>query len=381
MKSKILCLALFSCLGLFFIACKKDKNESVTRPVETTAYTPGQTIAKSFAVGSDTVVKMTDVATNYGTTTNPAILLVHQKTSILKTGYENVFFPVYKDELECFMQAWAKEFNLNINGTADEKANAYKHLLFYLVKNKIDAGLLIGAVTQKLKSLSSVVKMIDDADKVRLRSKVNIMPTNDLLFKVVEENKTPEIIFKKYVTTKLLKETDIGAIISVLKNIREAVDVLLDFVKDNKATTDAPDNMMSFINASDTVVANYTGGTAFQSPVYSLSYDVGLWQAKLSYHITGTYGATNKNVPGQYITACNTQQTSISCNGPLFSVNSNVTYSPAINVGTADVPAAEMNGKVSADYGDCCCFHYYSYLNFKINANSGYQEITFSKGK
>jgi hypothetical protein len=380
MRTKILYLALFTCLGLYFTSCKKDKNEPATQP-ETTAYTPGQTIAKSFSVGSDTVVKMTDVATNYGTATNRAIFLVHQNTSILKAGYENVFFPVYKDELESFMQAWAKEFNLNINGTADEKANAYKHLLFYLVENKIDAGLLVGAVTQKLKSLSSVVKMVDDADKVRLHSKVNIMPTNDLLFNVVQENKTPEVIFNKYVTTKLLKETDVGAVISVLKNIREAADVILDFVKDNKATTDAPDNMMSFINSSDTIVANYKGGTGFQSPVYSLSYDVGLWKAKLSYHITGTYGATSPNVAGHYITACNTQQTSISCNGPLFSVNSNVTYSPAINAGSIAVPAADMNGKVSADYGDCCCFHYYSYLNFTINANTGYQEVSFSKGK
>jgi hypothetical protein len=380
MKSKILYLFLFISIGLLITSCKKDKNDTVVQSADTTAYAPGQIITKSLSVENDTVVKMMDVATNYGTTSNPSIFLVHQKTAILKTGYENVFFPVYKEELEAFMQSWAREFNLNINGTADEKANAYNHFLYYLVNNKIDAGLFVGAVTQKKKSLTSVVNMFNEAGKARFHTVVNIPSANDLLFSVVDENISPEVILNKYVKTNNLKDTDVGAIISVFKSVKEIAQVWIDFAKNNKATVNAPDNYMSFINASDTIVANYTGGTAFQSPSYNLSYDVGLWKAKINYHIVGTYGATNKNVPGAYIPSCNTLSTSLSCSGPAFSINASVGYSPAINVGTFDIPAAEMNGKVSVDYGDCCCFHYYSYLNFKINANTGYQEVSFSKG-
>lgn len=381
MKNKTLYIFLFICTSLFTTSCKKDKDDTVVQPAATTAYTPGQIITKSLTVENDTVVKMMDVATNYGTTSNPAIFLVHQKTAILKTGYENVFFPVYKEELEAFMQSWAKEFNLDINGSADKKANAYNHFLYYLVNNKIDAGLFVGAVTQKQKSLASVVDMVNEIGKVRLRSMANIPSANDLLFKVVDENKSPEVILNAYVVNNNLKDTDVGAIISVLKSVKEMAQVWVDFAKNNKATVNAPDNYMSFINSSDTIVANYTGGTAFQSPSYNLSYDVGLWQAKINYHVVGTYGATNKNVAGAYIPSCNTLSTSLSCSGPAFSINASVGYSPAINVGTFDVPAAEMNGKVSVDYGDCCCFHYYSYLNFKVNANTGYEEVSFSKGK
>ena len=380
MKSNILFIALSLSLCLLGTACKDDNNDPAPNN-ETTAYSPGQIITKSFAVDNDTVVKMTDMVTNYGTASNPAIFLVHQNTSILKTGYENVFFPVYKNELEAFMQSWAAEFNLTLNGTADQKANAYKHFLFYLVSNKIDAGLLIGAVTQEKQSLSSVIQMIDETNMARMHSLLTIPPANSLLFQVVEEHKSLEVIQDKYVVKKLLKDSDVGAIISVFKSIKEMAEVWIDFAKDNKPAVNAADNYMSFINSSDTIIENYTGGTAFKSSTYKLSYDAGVWQAKINYHLEGTYGATSNNVPGHYIPKCNTLTSSISCKGPAFSINAKVGYSPAINVGTFDVPAAEMNGKVSVDYGDCCCFHYFSYLNFKVNANTGFKEVSFSKGK
>jgi hypothetical protein len=379
MKSKIIYISLFISLGLILTACKKDKTVAV-QPVETTAYTPGRIIKNAFTVDNDTVVKMTDVATNYGTTTSPVIFLVHQNTSILKKGYENVFFPLYKADLEAFMPLWAKEFKLNVNGSADEKATAFNHFLFYLVYNKIDPGLFVKAVMHRLKSLSAVVNMVEEASKARFHSTVNIPQANDLLFQMVDENKSPEMILKKYTATNQLKEGDGGTVISVFKSIKEIVDVLVEFAKNNKATINAPDNYISFISSSDTIVANYLGGTAFQSPTYTLSHDIGALEAKITYHVIGTYGATNKNVPGAYISACNTLSTSLSCKGAKFSLNAGVTYSPAVNAGSFAVPAAEMNGKVTVDYGDCCCCHYYSYLNFLINANSGYQEITFSKG-
>lgn len=380
MKSKIIYLALFISLGLIFTACKKDKSDPVVQPDETTAYKAGQIITNAFQVDNDTVVKMSYVATNYGTTANPAIFLVHQKTHILKAGYENVFFPVYKEELEVFMQYWAKEFNLSINGTADEKANAYKHFLFYLVNNNIDAGLFVGAVTQKKKSLAAVVNMIDEAGKARFNSIASIPSVNYLIFRVIDENISPAIVLNNYMESSELKYSDVGSVISVFKSVKEIAQVWIEFAKNNKATIDAPDNYMSFINSSDTIVANYTGGTAFQSPTYKLSHDIGALEAKIDYHVVGTYGATSKNVPGAYIPSCNTLSTSLSCKGAGFSLHAKVGYSPAINVGTFDVPAAEMNGKVQVDYGDCCDVHYFSYLNFKINANTGYKEVSFTKG-
>jgi len=342
-----------------------------------TAYTPGQEIVKTFMTDNDTVVKMIDQATDLGTASNPVIFLLHKQTITLVDGYEHVFFPVYRERLASFMPIWAEEFGLPFS-TEDEIAYAYKHFLDFLVLNQLDAGLLVELIMQQDEALAPVLEMIEQAGKLKVQSATGAVPANELLYRMATEHLSTEALLNEYMPFKDIAEGG-GTIISVFKSVIELAEVWIDFAKDNKPTTDAADNYMSFLNSQDSVVGNYSAGTAFQSKTYKLSYDAGAWQAKINYDVEGAYAATHPTIAGSYIPSCNTISSYLSCKGPDFTVIAKTGYSPAINVGTYDVPAAEMNGKVSVEYGDCCCFHYFSYLNFKINANTGYTEVSFSE--
>jgi hypothetical protein len=375
MKNKFPIILLFIGSFIAFTACNNKDNPD--QPSMVTAYTPGQQIVKTFMVDNDTVVKMIDEATDLGTTAKPVIFLLHKQTVTLDAGYENIFYPVYGDRLAAFMVLWANEYGLYFT-TADEKAYAYKHFLDFLVLNHLDAGLLVELIMQQGGALAPVLDMIEQAGKLKVQSANGAVPANDLLYRMVTEHMTPEALLNEYRPVKGITEGG-GTIISVFKSVIELVEVWVEFANDNKPTVDAADNYMSFLNSQDSVVANYSAGTAFMSKTYKLSYDAGIWQAKINYDVEGAYAATHPTIAGSYIPACNTISTYLSCKGPAFTVLAKTGYSPAINVGTFDQPAAEMNGKVSVEYGDCCCFHYFSYLNFKINANTGYTEVSFSE--
>lgn len=375
MKIKIPILLLLIGSFIAFTACNNDDN---TNPVSmVTPYTHGQEIVKTFMADNDTVVKMIDEATDLGTASNPVIFLLHKQTVTLDEGYEHVFFPVYRDKLASFMVIWADEYGLAFS-TDEEKAYAYKHFLDYLVLNHLDAGLIVELIIHQDMALAPVLDIIEQAGKLKVQSAYGVVPANELLYRMVTEHLSAEALLEEYKPVKGTAE-DGGSIISVFKSVIELAEVWIEFANDNKPTTDAADNYMSFLNSQDSIVGDYSAGTPFQSKTYKLSYDAGLWQAKINYDVEGAYAATHPTIAGSYIPACNTLSTYLSCKGPDFTVIAKTGYSPAINVGTYDVPAAEMNGKVSVEYGDCCCFHYFSYLNFKINANTGYTEVSFSE--
>lgn len=375
MKIKFPILLLLIGSFIAFTGCNNDENTDP--PSMVTAYTPGQEIVKTFMADNDTVVKMIDVATDLGTTSNPVIFLLHNQTVKLEEGYEHIFFPLYRDNLEPFMALWAEEYGLAFS-TEEEIAYAYQHFLDYLVLNHLDAGLFVELIMHQDVALAPVLDIIEQAGNLKVKSVYGPVPANDLLHRMVTEHMTPEALLNEYKPAKNIAEGG-GTIISVFKSVIELVEVWVEFANDNKPTVDAADNYMSFLNSQDSVVGNYSAGTAFKSKTYQLSYDAGIWQAKINYDVEGAYAATHPTIAGSYIPACNTISSYLSCKGPDFTVIAKTGYSPAINVGTFDVPAAEMNGKVSVEYGDCCCFHYFSYLNFKINANTGYTEVSFSE--
>jgi hypothetical protein len=300
----------------------------------------------------------------------------------MKEGYEHVFFPVVREKLELFMLLWTSHFDLSFL-TPGEKVFAFGHFLDYIVLNNLDAGLLIELIIGEGQALSPVISMIDEAENLKYGSDSNLPSANDLLFRMLTEKITPEEIMSELRPTGALKETTSNVIVTIFKSIIKTVDTWVDFTKDNKPVTDMDNNYMCFLNTGDTVLAHYTGGTAFLTKTYSLSYDVGVWEAKCKYHLEGTYAAVHATIPGYYIPACNTICTKASSKGPGFVVRGKTGYSPAVNSAQnfTDPPVADMNGKVSVEYGDCCCFRKFSYLNYKINASTGYTEVTWSPGK
>ena len=372
MKSRNLFFLIFCLSGVIITSCNKSSEEpasdtNLIRAV--TPYTAGQILTYSFVAGGDTMVKMRDEVIDYGFKDFPVLMLVHKETLIRKTGWGSIFFPLPKDRLETFMSLWAAEFHLSFTNQ-HEKAFAYRNFLDYIVSKKLDAGLFVDLVMGgKHLQIGTVMNIVSESGKAGNAA-------NDCLFR-----KFSEVPPSGRQTDEPKSPVGIGTLALSVAGVFRAAEIWIDFVKNGQPVANAPENYASYICLEDTVLSHYTGGTSFRSKDYALSYDAGLWEAKCTYHLEGVYNAVNKNYSGKYIPSCNTLSTYVHVNGPDFIVDGSVGYSPPINVGTFDVPVAEMNGKVSVTYGDCCCFRKFSYLNYKINASTGYTETTFDPGK
>ncbi len=378
MKNIYIFLVLIIEALVFIPSCKED-DENTAVPNETTPYTAGQTLKYSFTTDEDTVVQMIDEVVDYGMEGHPVLYLVHKETVKMTEGYENIFFPLYREKLLLFMPLWANQHGLNFL-TEEEIASVHQHFLDYIVLNELDAGLLVELIIGDGFSLPSVIKMIDESRNLKTYPDGDIPTANDLLFSLKTEKISPELLTEQ-LNQMVQKGTTANVIVTIFKSIYKVIDTWVDFTKDNKAITDMSDNYMSFLNAGDTVKAHYTGGTLYNTKTYKLSYDVGAWEAICHYHLEINYNAAHATIPGKYIPDCNTKSSYVSCHGPGFVVKGKTCYSPAINSGSTGVPVADMNGKVSVEYGDCCCFRKFSYLNFKINAETGYTETSWSPGK
>jgi len=378
MKKIYIFLVLIIVAIVFNPACKDD-DENAAVPNETTPYTAGQTISYSFAAGQDTVVKLIDEVVNYGTGENPILFIVFKEQVVMTDGYEYIFFPLYREKLEVFMPLWANQYGLNFL-TEEERAFVHQHFLDYIVLNELDAGLLVELIIGEGYALPPVINMIDKATNLKSCSEGDIPTANDLLYRLKTEKLSPELMTEQ-LNQMALKGTTSNVIVTIFKSILQVIDTWVSFTKDNKAVTDMSDNYMSFLNAADTVQADYTGGTAYNTKDYHLSYDAGALEAKCTYHLEIKYNAVHATIPGKYIPYCNTKCTEARAVGAGFVVKGKTCYSPAINAGSFEVPVADMNGKVSVEYGDCCCFRKFSYLNFKINAGTGYTETSWSPGK
>ena len=371
MKTKYL-LIFILLLGLSVNSCKKSSNETTTGTPftkETTPLNAGDTLTYSFVAGSDTMVEMRDVVMDYGFTGFPVLMLVHQATLIQKPGWGSIFFPLLRARLDTILALWAQAFNMSYV-TIRDKAYVARNFLDYIVTNNVDVGLFVNLILRY-----HGLKMAPCMEVVSEAKKCGKDP-NDYLLSMMKYNIPPENILSR------LKSTgqEIG-IISIFLGIPKFIETWVKFANNSGEIANAPKNYMSFVCSADTILSHYTGGTDFQSRDYKLSYKVGAWYAKCTYHIEVTYNAVNATYPGKYIPKCNTRSTTCKVKGPDFIVDGTVGYSPAINTGTFEVPVAQMEGNVKVTYGDCCCFRKFSNLNFKIDAALGYTEDTWDPGK
>lgn len=368
MRTKYL-FVLICLTGIIATSCNKDEKDPDNKAAQTTPYKAGDILTYSFIVDNDTVVKMKDEVLEYGFTNFPVLMLVHKETLIKEQGWGGIFHPLLRDNLDSVLVIWASQFKLN-HVTLQDRAYVARNFLDYIVTNELDVGLFVDVIMngQGLK-LGPVMEVISQATMMD-------KPSNDYLYRMRYENVSPEALMAELIPTK--QEI---AIFSIFYHVVMTVKTWIKFADNHGPVANAPMNYMSFVCSNDTVLSNYTGGTSFRSRDYKLSYDVGLWEAKCTYHLEGIYNAQNSTCPGKYVPKCNTISTYVHVKGPDFIVDGSVGYSPAINAGTVDNPVADLNGKVQVTYGDCCCFRKFSILNFKVNAATGYSEVTFDSGK
>ncbi len=371
MKARYFFILFLSLVGIILASCSKDNDKASTTPamtVETTPYTAGQVFTFTFVADNDTLVKMTDEVVDYGYDNFPVLMVVHKETLIQQPGWGSICFPIYRDKLDSVLSIWAAERNLNFV-TATDRSFTARDFLDYIVRNNIDAGLfiriLLGSYSYNLSSVLEVVAEVDNLGK----------QPNDYLYRMWEEKIPPEKMLSE------VKSTEQAFIASIFLAVAIQFSTWYTFAVKTGPTVNPPNYFASFLSSEDTVLAHYSGGQPFKSRDYKLSYDAGLWEAKCTYHVEGEFNDVNPNCPGKYIKACKVISTYVHVKGPYYIVEGSASYSPGINVGTFQVPVPEMNDKVKVTYGDCCCFRKFSYLNYKINGETGYSETTFDPGK
>jgi hypothetical protein len=379
MKSKYIITLVFLLTGLAFYSCKDDENNDNPVVVTQTPIVAGQVLTYSFTADNDTLVKIQDEAMDYGVTGLPAIMLVHKQTLILEDGYQKVFIPLDRDKLAIFIAIWAGQFNLDFVTDAD-KARVYSDFISFYVTNNLDPGLLVELTVGQGREISSLVSLIDEANRLKNASVIQVPEPNDLLYRLYSnENISPEDVIARYRPNPELKQGI--SIIMICMNIIIITEKWVNFVLDNEPVENFDENYASFVSDQDTIPSHYSGGTFFKTRDYKLSYDVGAMEAKVTYHLEGTYADTHPTIPGYYVASFNTVPTYVSCKGAGFIVDGKTSYSFPTNIGTFDVPVATYDGQVKTTYGDCCCFRKISYLNFRLNSQTGFEEVKFTTGK
>ncbi len=356
--------------------CKSDGSDDGITKGPVSEFAPGEILTQEFEVDGQTVVSIDSEFVNLGTKDAPALFSIHKTTNKMTEGYEEVFFPLYRDKLEQFIARWKLLFVSSIGEDSGYGDRAYQHLLSFVLNNNIDPGLLIRVVEEQPGSEAEVVRVLQEATYASTRAPDKAPAANDILLWLYQ-NKVPVSALYSGQT-----RGTVGNLISIIKSIEAIADMWTEFAANNGPVVDMESNYISYLNVGDTDPSHYTRGEYFRSKTYSLKYKVsGIWYASTKYYVETEYGSKHATIPGEYIAKCNVISTEAKAGGPKFSVTGKVSYSEPINVGSFDAPAAEMNGKVSVDYGDCCCCHFFSYLNFKISAKTGYREVSFSSGR
>lgn len=379
MKSKYIFILLLVLTGVSFYSCKEDESSDNPGPVTQSPIVAGQVLNYSFGADNDTLVKMQDEALDFGITGLPAIMLVHKQTMILEDGYQNVFIPLDRDKLAIFIGIWAEEFHFGF-GTDAEKAQVYRDFISFYVSNDLDPGLLVELVIGQGKPITPILNLIDEANNMKSIPVNGTPEPNDLLYRLYANSSiTPDDLIAQLHPAPGLKQA--FSIVMMYMNVMIIIEKWVNFVLDNEPVENFEEHYASFVSDQDTIPSHYSGGTFFKTRDYILSYDAGALEAKVTYHLEGTYADKHATIPGYYVASFNTIPTYVSCKGAGFIVDGQTSYSFPANVGAFDEPVGTYDGQVKTTYGDCCCFRKISYLNFVLNSQTGFTERSFDPGK
>lgn len=322
----------------------------------------GQIVYREFTYG-DNKIYLEDEMVNYGDDEMPVLFSVNRKIIFDIPELDGIVFATTEEELDTFFRNWASMREMPYN-TDEEKVDVAYDVFNYFIYLDIDFNLFVELAIQgyNLKALM----------QTDTRAKAAGVATNDVLYSLWAHRKEvkPE-------TRGIFKD-----VIGIIEGVVDLYNVWNDFVENNQPIAEAVEGVCSFVNGSDTDVDNYTLGSYFKSPEYQLSYYVtGIMHSKFSYIIEGHTG-THGTLPGKYIPKCRIRTTKLDVRGVAFIGSGNYKFSPVVNVSQEpDNPIVQANGFVQVVYGDCCCFRYFSYLNFSLRGDSGYSQLTFDNGK
>lgn len=334
----------------------KDDTQEVAQLKE------GQIVYREFSYG-DKKIYLEDEIVNYGDDEMPALFSVNRKIIFDFPELDGVVFATTADELDAFFRNWADMRGMPY-GSDEEKMDVAYDVFGYFIYLDIDFNLFVQLAVEgyNLKALM----------QAESRSRAAGVATNDVLYSLWAQRHDvkPE-------TRGMFKD-----IVGIIEGIVDLYNVWNDFVQSNQPIAEAVEGTCSFLNGQDTDVSNYSLDNYFVSPQYNLSYYVsGIMHSKFSYIIEG-YTGTHRSLPGKYVPKCRIRTTKLDVEGVAFIGSGSYKFSPVVNVSREpDNPTVQANGFVQVVYGDCCCFRYFSYLNFSLRGDTGYSQLTFDSGK
>lgn len=355
----------------------------------------GELLTRTFEVNGQVVAEIEDSLINFGTQHVLAIFPITERIHAIDDEYKKVFRELTKDKLLFFIELWGSSFGME-NEVVERK---FIHFLDYINTYSLDGTLLCDLVLKDETEMSALKKVLDVSNSLT-RSGATSINLNDIFYYAYNKNvKLSQMIntieetgvsfdtymYSVYNNTPVVNIKTKGAakdIVNIFKGATELAKFWIDFADKNGPVVDFQDNYISVLNSADTNPDNYVVSNSSKTDTYTLNYHVNkIWYAKTSFYIKCDYNGVNKSFAGKYIPSIVVMCEKAAAGGPEFSVNGKTSFSPAMNSGTFDEPVANVQGCVSVDYGDCCCFHYYSYLNFTVRGDNGITIDSFSNGR
>lgn len=322
----------------------------------------GQIVCREFSY-SGKKIYLEDEMVNYGDEDTPVLFSVNKKIVFDFPEFEGAVFATTADELDTFFRHWAEMREMPY-GTDEEKTEVAYDVFDYFINLDIDFNLFVQLATEgyNLKALMQTESM----------SRAAGVAANDVLYSIWAQRK--DVNAESRGTFK--------DVIGIIEGVVDLYNVWNDFVQNNQPVAEAVEGTCSFLNSRDTDASNYSLDNYFKSPEYTLSYYVsGIMHSKFNYIIEG-YTGTHRSLPGKYVPRCRINTTKMDVKGVAFIGSGSYKFSPVINVSSdPDNPTVQVNGFVQVVYGDCCCFRYFSYLNFSLRGDTGYSQLTFDSGK
>lgn len=346
------------------IAACDSSNEEVIKDenLEIAQLKEGQTVYREFIYG-DKKIYLEDEMVNYGDDEMPVLFSVNKKVIFDFPELDGAVFVTTADELDAFFRNWADMREMPY-ATEEEKVDVAYDVFNYFIYLDIDFNLFVQLAVEgyNMKALMQVDS----------KSRAAGVTPNDVLYSIwaQRDKVNPE-------TRGVFKD-----VVGIIEGVVDLYNVWNDFVENNQPIAEAVDGVCSFLNGSDTDVNNYSLDSYFVSPEYQLSYYVsGIMHSKFSYIIEGNTGS-HSTLPGKYIPKCRIRTTRLDVKGTAFIGSGSYKFSPVVNISQEpDNPIVQTNGFVQVVYGDCCCFRYFSYLNFSLSGDKGYSQLTFDNGK
>ena len=393
-------------------ACKSnDKVTDVVTTPDQPLFMDGQVVTSDLEKNGVVIESMIDTVVNLGSSDAPALFYLNGKHTLngvkMEKGNQpsNAFRSITRQELHAFIEVWGKAYGIPVDLADNSAAALKKRQLAYFIlqdflrRNNVDLPLLV-SLSNTASNLKSSISLVEACSLANDNQKVINSPnTAGNMLRAIETSGIQPSEITKAIQNNGLNETDFfnlvnkrginfpatlksgasteGEIADVVEAISEGyvkvAKILVWFIQHGAPSVDLEDTYVSYVNKGDTIPMDYFGSQTSTSPTYSVKYCT---LATASFYMETEYNAVHQTLPGHFITRAGMIVQSVRCSGGMH-VDGSTSFEIPTTTGSDTNPIASVDGTVTLNYGDCCCFARTANLTFNLTGDKGYQETTW----